>query len=317
MLASFDDLLEAVRAQPRRKLAVAYPLSPASLRAALRARELDIAEPLLVGPREEIQRVAGEAGLDLADVEILDTPGELASAAAAVRAVQGGRAELLGKGLLHTDDFLRAVLDKDHGLRTGAIMSHVFVLGPSPGPGLPDRFLLITDGAMNVAPDLVTKAAIIFNAVYLANCLGNHNPQVGVLAALELVTPCMPATLDAAALATMARRGQFPTCQVDGPFALDNAISPEAARLKKIPGPVAGHCDILLAPEIEAGNMLAKSYSFLAGGKVAGVLVGAAAPIVLTSRADSDEAQMLSIALAVLMAEKKREGRLKIGKLQY
>jgi phosphate butyryltransferase len=311
MLASFDDLLEAVRSQPRRKLAVAYPLSPASLRAALRARELDIAEPLLVGPREDIRRVAEENGLDLSGVEILDAPGELEAAAAAVRAVREGRAEMLGKGLLHTDDFLRALLDCDHGLRTGAIMSHVFVLG------LPDRFLLITDSAMNIAPDLVTKAAIIFNAVYLANCLGNHNPKVGVLAAVELVNPSMPATLDAAALATMARRGQFPACEVDGPFGLDNALSPEAARLKKIPGAVAGHCDIMLVPDIESGNILAKSYSFLAGGKLAGVLVGAAAPVVLTSRADSDEAQMLSIALAVLMAEKKRKGRVKIGKVHY
>lgn len=311
MLRSFDDILAAVREQPRRKLAVAAALSPASLRAGLRAQELDIADPLFVGPRDQIEATAAEQGLDLSSAELLDAPDELAAAVAAVAAVREGRADILGKGLIHTDDFLRALLDKEKGLRSGALMSHVFLLG------LPDRLLLVTDGAMNIAPDLTAKAEIILNAVYLANCLGNDNPKVGVLAATELVNPAMPATLEAAALATMERRGQFPTCEVDGPFALDNAVSVEAARLKKIPGEVAGQCDILLVPDIEAGNLLAKSFSFLGGGKLAGVLVGAAAPVVLTSRADSDEAQMLSIAVAVLMATMQRSGRLKVGKVHY
>ena len=311
MLKSFNDILAAVREQPRRKLAVASALSASSLWAALRAQKLDIADPLFVGPRAEMEQVAADNGLDLSTAELLDAPSELEAAAVAVRAVREGRADILGKGLLHTDDFLRAVLDKENGLRTGSLMSHVFLLG------LPERLLMVTDGAMNIAPDLTAKAEIILNAVYLANCLGNENPKVGVLAATELVNPAMQATLDAAALATMERRGQFPTCEVDGPLALDNAVSLEAARLKKIPGEIAGQCDILLAPDIEAGNMLAKSFSFLGGGKVAGVLVGAAAPVVLTSRADSDEAQMLSIAVAVLMATMQRTGRLKMGKVHY
>ncbi len=311
MLRSFDDILAAVREQPRRKVAVANAVSASSLQAALRAQELDIADPLFVGSRAEILRVAEENQLDLAAAEILDVPGELEAAGAAVQAVREGRAGILSKGLLHTDDFLRAMLDKENGLRSGSLMSHIFLLG------LPDRLLLVTDGAMNVAPDLTAKAAIILNAVYLANCLGNGNPKVGVLAATELVNPSMQATLDAAALATMERRGQFPSCDVDGPFALDNAVSVEAARLKKIPGEIAGQCDILLVPDIEAGNILAKTFSFLGGGKLAGVLVGAAAPVVLTSRADSDEAQMFSIAIAVLTATMQRTGRLKVGKVHY
>jgi len=311
MITSFAEVLDAVRRQPRRRLALASAVSSNSLQAAVRARDLGIADLLLAGRREEIERLAAENSLDLTGAEICDAANELEAARAAVLAVREGRADLLMKGLIHTDDFLRALLDKERGLRTGCIMSHVFLLE------LPDRLLMVTDGAMNIAPDLVTKAAIIMNAVYLANCLGNDNPKVGVLAAVELVNPKMPATLDAAALATMERRGQFPTCEVDGPFALDNAVSVEAARLKKIPGEIAGRCDILLVPDIEAGNILAKSYSFLAGGRVAGVLVGAAAPVVLTSRADNDEAQLHSIAVAVLMANMQRTGRLKVGRVHY
>ncbi len=311
MLKSFNEIHSAVREQPRVRLAVANALSANSLQAALRAQQADIADPLLVGNRSEMLRVAEEHGIDLSDAEILDVPGPLEAAAAAVQAVREGRADLLAKGLIHTDDFLRAVLDREQGLRTGVIMSHVFLLE------LIDRLLMVTDGAMNIAPDLVTKAEIILNAVYLANCLGNDNPKVGVLAAVELINPKMPATLEAAALSMMERRGQFPTCEVDGPFALDNAVSVEAARLKGIPGDIAGRCDIVLVPDIEAGNILAKSYSFLAGGKVAGVVVGAAAPVVLTSRADSDEAQLDSIAVAVLMTHMQRTGRLKIGKVHY
>ena len=311
MLKSFEEIMQAVVSQPRKRLAVANAASLSSLQAALAAQQQDLADPVLFGARAEIDRLAGEGGLDLSGTEIVDAPDELEAARLATRAVSEGRADLLMKGFIHTDDFLRAVLDKEAGLRTGSIMSHVFLLE------LPGRLLLVTDGAMNIAPDLVTKAAIIMNAVYLAHVLGLTEPKVGVLAATELVNPAMPSTLDAAALATMETRGQFPACVVDGPFALDNAVSPEAARLKKIPGPVAGNCDILLAPDIEAGNALAKSWAFLAGGRLAGVLVGAAAPVVLTSRADSDQAMLHSIALAVLMAQMKRDSRLKVGRVHY
>ena len=176
---------------------------------------------------------------------------------------------------------------------------------------------MVTDGAMNIAPDLVTKADIIMNAVYLAHLLGNPDPKVGVLAAIELLNPKMPATLDAAALSTMAQRSQFPRCTVDGPFAMDNAISAQAAEIKGIPGEVAGQCDILVVPNIEAGNILTKTFSFLCRGRSAGVLVGATAPVVLTSRADSAEAKLLSIATAVLMAGLQRDNRLKIGRVHF
>lgn len=311
MLKSFEEILQAVTEQPRRRLAVANALSVASLQAALRAQKLDIADPVLFGDQPEMERLAEANDLDLSSAEIVNVASELAAAREATLTVREGRADLLMKGYLHTDDFLRAVLDKETGLRSDYIMSHVFLLE------LSDRLLLVTDGAMNIAPDLVTKSAIIMNAVYLAHLLGNECPKVGVLAATELVNPKMPATLEAAALSTMELRSQFPQCIVDGPFALDNAVSVEAARLKKIPGEVAGQCDILLVPNLEAGNALAKSWAFLAGGRIAGVLIGATAPVVLTSRADSEEAQMHSIATAVLMALMKRDSRLKIGRVHF
>ncbi len=192
-------------------------------------------------------------------------------------------------------------------------MSHVFLLeARSLG-----RLLFVTDGAMNIAPDLEQKAQIILNAVYLARAFGVEEPKVGVLAAVEVVNPKMPVTIDGAALAGMSARGQFPFCVVDGPFAMDNAVSQEAARIKGLSGPVAGLCDILLAPDIEAGNLLAKTFAFLSGGRVAGLLIGAAAPVVLTSRADSAEARLCSVAAAVLTAGMSRDGRLRIGKLRY
>lgn len=311
MLTSLDAIAEAVRDRARVRCAVANATSENALRAACAAQAQDLADPVLFGRRAEIERIAGDAGLDLSSAEIVDAADELAAATQAVAAVREGRADLLMKGLIHTDDFLRAVLDKENGLRTGSLMSHVFLLE------LPDRLLLVTDAAMNIAPDLTGKAAILLNAVYLARLLGMERPKVGALGATEVVNPAMPATLEAAALAAMGRRGQFPECEVDGPLALDNAVSPEAARIKGIAGDLAGHCDILLVPDIESGNMLVKTFSFLGTGRVAGVLVGAAAPVVLTSRADSDAAQLYSIATAVLMAQLKRDSHVKIGKVRY
>jgi len=313
MITSFEQILQAVADRPRQIVAVAAAHERSVLAAVKEARERDIADPLLVGNRRQIEEVAREIDLSLSGVEVIDERNYLRAARQATRAVHEGSADLLMKGHLYTDDFLRAVLDKESGLRSGVIMSHVFLLEV---PHL-SKLLMVTDGAMNIAPDLVTKADIIMNAVYLAHLLGNPNPKVGILAAVELVNPKMPATTEAAALCTMQLRGQFPKCTVDGPFAMDNAISVEAAQIKDIPGEVAGQCDILVVPNIEAGNILVKTFSFLSGGRTAGVLIGATAPVVLTSRADSPEAKMLSIATAVLMVGLQRDSRLKIGKVHF
>lgn len=313
MIRNLDQVVEAVQEYPLSRVAVAAAESGTALEAVIRGREQDIAEPLLVGHRAKIEALAEERGLDLSGVEIIDEPDYLAAAECAVRAVHDGRARVLMKGQIHTDDFLRALLHKEDGLRAGVIMSHCFVLDVK----RQDRLVIVTDAAMNIRPDVVQKAQIALNAVYLADVLAMHNPRVGILAAVEVVNPLMDATLDAAALATMDRRGQFPTCRLDGPFALDNAISTLAAEVKGIQGDVAGQCDILVVPNIEAGNILAKSFSFLAGGDVAGVLVGAKAPVVLTSRADSAQSKLYSLALAVYMADMHREKRLKMGKVHF
>ena len=313
MINSFDKILAEAASEPMRTLAVAAAGQKEVLLSAQTARQRGIAEPLLVGDQCKIEQIADEIGMDIDGVEIIPAPDELAAAQEAARAVHEGRAELLVKGYIHTDDFLRAVLDKESGLRTSSIMSHVFLLEDV----RQQRLLMVTDAAMNIAPDLETKAAIIMNAVYLAHLLGNSCPKVGILAAVELINPKMPATLDAAALAIMERRGQFPQCTVDGPFAMDNAISTKAAQTKGIPGEVAGNCEILVAPSIEAGNILVKTFSFLCGGKTAGVLLGARAPVVLTSRADSAEARLHSIALGVLMHNLQRDSRVKVGRVHF
>ncbi len=313
MITSFEQILERVTMEPIRRLAVAAAAQQEVLHSVKQAQDQGIATSLLVGDEAEIRRIAEDIDMNLDEVEIVDAPEDLSAAHQATQAVHEGRADLLMKGYIHTDDFLRAVLDKQTGLRTGSIMSHAFLLEA------PDqqKLLMVTDAAMNIAPDLEMKAAIVMNAVYLAHLLGNPCPKVGVLAAVEVVNPNMPATLDAAALGAMARRGQFPRCVVDGPFAMDNAVSVAAAQIKAIPGEVAGQCDILLVPDIEAGNILVKTFSFLCGGKSAGVLIGAQAPVVLTSRADSAEARVRSIALGVMMHNIERRSRLKIGRVHF
>ena len=313
MITTFEQILQAVADRRRQIVAVAVAHQRSVLEAVKDAQKRGIADPLLVGNRPLIEELAHEIDLDLSDLEVIDERDYLRAARQATQAVHEGRADLLMKGHIYTDDFLRAILDKETGLRSGVIMSHVFLLEV---PHL-NRLIMVTDGAMNIAPDLITKGDIIMNAVYLAHLLGNPKPKVGILAAVELVNPKMPATTDAAALCTMELRGQFPECTVDGPFAMDNAISVEAAQVKDIPGDVAGQCDILVVPSIEAGNILVKTFSFLSGGHTAGVLVGATAPVVLPSRADSPEAKMLSIATAVLMAGLQRDSRLKIGKVHF
>jgi len=313
-MKDFDALYGTVRAEPVRKVAVAVAQDEAVLKAACQARADSVAESLLVGDESQIRRLADENDLSLDTFEVIDEREPLRAVATAVGLVADGEADILMKGYIHTDDFLRRVLSREHGLRTGSILSHVFV---AEVPAM-DKLVFITDGAMNIAPDLEQKAAILLNAVYLARLFGIDEPKVAVLAAVELVNPNMPATMDAAALASMAARGQFdPHCTVDGPFALDNAIDPRAAAHKKIGGPVAGRADILLVPTIEAGNLLSKSLVYFAGRRQVGLLVGAKAPVVLTSRADTMECKLLSIAAAVLMVNRKRHLRLKVGKVHF
>ncbi len=313
LFKTLDEIVEAVQDRPMKTVAVAAAEHERVLEAVKEASERGIAEAVLVGSRETIEEEAEKAGLDLQTVAVIDEPNDLRAAVAATELVSSGKADILMKGHLHTDDFLRAVLNKEIGLRTGAVMSHVYLLETQHL----GRLTMVTDGAMNIAPDLVTKADIILNAVYLAQMFGVEEPKVGVLAAVELVNPNMPATVDAAVLSKMSDRGQFPNCRVDGPFALDNAVSEIAAEIKHIGGAVAGQCDILVVPNIEAGNILTKSFVYLARGHVAGVLVGAAAPVVLTSRADSAQARVYSIAIAMLMADLRRTSRLKIGKVHF
>ncbi len=313
MLKSFAQVLQAVEDAEPRRIAVAAANETTIIEALKKAQESDVGIPTFFGDATKIFSMAKEIGWSLADESVVDAPDPLEAAALAVQAVKEGRCDVLMKGQIHTDDFLRAVLDKEKGLRTGVTMSHVFVMElTSQG-----RLVFVTDGAMNIAPDLVRKAEIILNAVHLANAFGFDMPKVAVLAAVEVVNPAMPATLEAAALAKMGQRRQFPGCIIDGPLGLDNAINAEAARIKNIDSPVAGHADILLVPDIESGNMLGKCFSHMGCGLTAGVLVGAAAPVVLTSRADSAEDKFLSIAVAVLMANMTRSGRAKIGKVHY
>ena len=313
-MQDFDKLVKLVDREPTRTVAVAVAQDRYVIEAISRAKQRNIADAILVGDEPAIGKVAAEMGVPLGDTVVVHQPDPIRDIDKAIEAVSSGKADILMKGHVHTDDFLRGVLDRDHGLRTGSIMSHVFVVEMRSS----GKLLFITDGAMNIAPDLEQKAAILLNAVYLAGIFGLQDPRVAVLAAIELVNPKMPATQDAAALGAMANRGQYvPHCVVDGPFALDNAISAIAARHKNITGPVAGQADILVVPDIEAGNILAKSLVYFAGCRIVGLLVGAKAPVVLTSRADSAEAKLLSIAAAVLMVNVDQALQLKIGKVHY
>jgi len=311
---NFDELLEIVEAQPLRRVAVAVAQDTSVLHAVRESRERNIAEAVLVGDREEILAAAEQEGIAVDETLIVHEPNEIKAALHAVELVSTGSADIAMKGHIHTDDFLRAVLDRERGLRAGVIMSHVFVVEWKET----GKLVFITDGAMNIAPDLEQKAEIVLNALYLANIFGIRRPRVGMLAAVELLNPKMPATLDATAISKMGDRRQFsPECIIDGPFALDNAVSEIAAKHKKIGGPVAGKADILIVPNIEAGNILVKSLVYFAHCRLAGVVVGAKAPVVLTSRADSAESKMLSIATAVLMINVERALKLKVGKVHY
>lgn len=278
--------------------AVAHPCDAHSLRAALDAARHGLIRPILVGPAGKIRAAAARAGADISGIRVVDAPYSEASAAAAVALVRSGEAELLMKGALHSDELLHAVLDPALGLGTKRRLSHVYLMDVP----LYHKLLLITDAAVNIAPDLAAKRDIVQNAADLARVLGIARPKVAVLSAVETVTPKLPSTLDAAALCKMADRGQITGAELDGPLAFDNAISRAAAADKGIVSDVAGDADVLMVPDLEAGNMLAKQLTFLAGADAAGVVLGARVPIILTSRADSEAARLASCAVAVLMA---------------
>jgi len=259
---------------------------------------------LLVGPAARISETAAEAGIDLGDLTIIDVPDSVAAAAKAVELIREGKAEILMKGSLHTDELMAAVVSRDKGLRTGRRISHVFVMD------VPTyhKVLIITDAAINIAPTLEDKVDICQNAIDLAISLGLEKPKVAILAAVETVNSKMQATLDAAALCKMAERGQIQGGILDGPLAFDNAISKQAAETKGIKSAVAGDPDILLAPDLEAGNILAKLLTFLANADSAGMVLGARVPVVLTSRADSVRSKIASCAVAKLVAHGRRRG---------
>jgi len=299
MISNFDEMRDAVERPCDHKLAVAAATDPQTLAAVDRARELELARALLVGDTDEMKESAEEVGVDLSQYETRDVPEPSEAARAAVEEVSSGRASVYMKGYIHTSAFLRAALDNEVGLRTGHTLSHVFVLDAMER----DRLLYVTDGALNIDPNLEDLAQIVSNAVSLAHHFGNEEPKVGVLSAVAAVKPSIESTVDAASLAKMADRDQIANCEVDGPFALDNAVNPGAADYKEIYSPVAGEADILVVPDCVAGNMLAKSFPHIAGGELAGLVVGGTAPIVLPSRADSLESKLMGIVAAVVQSQ--------------
>lgn len=283
------------------RTAVVHPCEETALAGAIEAAARGLIVPILVGPAARIREIARKCGIDLAGVEIVDVPHSHAAADKGVALVREGKAELLMKGSLHSDELLAAVVAHD-GLRTSRRVSHVFVMD------IPTyhKVLIVTDAAINIAPSLEDKADICRNAIDLAIALGIERPKVAILAAVETVTSKMPSTIDAAALCKMAERGQITGGVLDGPLAFDNAISVEAARIKGITSEVAGDPDILLVPDLEAGNILAKQLTFLANADSAGLVLGARVPIILTSRADSVRARIASCAIAVRVAHARR-----------
>ena len=282
--------------------AVAHPCEATALEGAVEAAQKGLIAPLLVGPAAKIAETAASSGIDLSNLPIVDVPHSHASATKAVELIREGKAEILMKGSLHTDELMSAIVSREGGLRTGRRISHVFIMD------VPTyhKVLIVTDGAINIAPTLEDKVDICQNAIDLAVSLGLEKPKVAILAAVETVTSKMPATIDAAALCKMAERGQITGALLDGPLAFDNAISAQAAETKGIKSAVAGDPDILLAPDLEAGNILAKQLSFLANADSAGMVLGAKVPVILTSRADSVRSRIASCAVAKLVAHARR-----------
>jgi len=301
MIKCFEEVLQKVKSNETKKVAVAVAQDEPVLEAIRDAKAEGIADAILVGDRAAIEEVANKIGMDISQFEIVHEVDDKKAALKAVELVSSGKADMVMKGLVDTATFLRAVLNKEIGLRTGGLMSHVAVFQI---PGY-DRLIFLTDAAFNMYPDLKAKIDIVNNAVKVAKAVGIEMPKVAPICAVEVVNPDMPATIDASILSKMNERGQIKGCIIDGPLALDNALSEEAAKHKKISGPVAGKADIVLMPNIEAGNVMYKTLTYAANAKNGGILVGTSAPVILTSRADSHEAKMYSIALAALVASNK------------
>jgi phosphate acetyltransferase len=299
----YQRLIDYCQTLPPLPTAVVHPCDESSLAGAIEAAQLGLIAPILCGPAARILAVAQQHGIPIGDYPVVDAPYSEAAAEAAVGLVREGRAEALMKGSLHTDELMGVVVRRDSGLRTGRRVSHCFVMAV---PGHDDP-LIITDAAVNIAPTLEDKRDILQNAIDLAHAMLFKEVRVAVLSAMETVNPKVPSTLEAAALCKMVDRKQVTGALVDGPLALDNAIDPEAARIKGIASPVAGRANVLLVPDLEAGNMLAKSLSFLASADAAGIVLGARVPIILTSRADSVMTRRASCAVAVLVAKARRE----------
>jgi phosphate butyryltransferase len=298
-----DSLISKASQNERKTVAVAAAADAEVLEAIAEAVKMKLADFLLYGDKEEIEMMISQHHpqlIDSAGIKVLSVPNNNTAAEMAVKAVKTNEANVLMKGNIPTASILKAVLNKEYGLRTGAVLSHVAVFEI---PGY-DRFTIVTDAAMNIAPDLEQKAQIVKNAVQVAHSIGIEMPKVAPLAAVEVVNPAMQATLDASALTMMNKRGQISGCIIDGPLALDNAVSQLAAEHKGIKSEVAGEADILLVPTIEVGNVLYKSLIYFANAKVGAVIAGAKAPIVLTSRADTAESKLYSLALALCSASK-------------
>jgi phosphate acetyltransferase len=304
----YQRLIDTCKALPPTTVAVAHPCDESSLSGAMDAAKMGLIVPILVGPKQKIEATAKKFGIDLGTTEIVDAPYSHASAARAVELVREGRAEALMKGSLHTDELMGAVVRRDTGLRTARRVSHCFVMDV---PSYSET-LIITDAAVNIAPTLRDKVDIIQNAIDLAHALRFPEVRVALLSAMETINTDVPSTIEAGALCKMADRGQITGAILDGPLALDNAISLESVAIKKINSPVAGRANVLVVPDLESGNMLAKSLSFLAGADAAGIVLGARVPIILTSRADSVMTRLASCAVAVLVASARRDDAAKI-----
>jgi phosphate acetyltransferase len=300
--SKYERLIARAKQVPAPTTVVVHPCEETALRGPIEAAQAGIIVPILVGPAARITAVAREHGLDISRFEIVDAPHSHAAAAKAVELIRASKGELLMKGSLHTDELMREVASSTTGLRTERRISHVFILDV---PTYSET-LFITDAAINIFPDLDAKRDIVQNAIDLFTQVGLGNPRVAILSAVETVTPKIPSTIDAAALCKMAERGQITGGILDGPLAFDNAIDPEAAKIKGITSAVAGRAQILVVPDLEAGNMLAKNLTFLAKADAAGLVLGARVPIILTSRADSVRSRMASCAAAVLYADARR-----------